>query len=356
MLEPVKTQSHQLPILIVTGFLGAGKTSFISKLLTLKFMANSAVILNEYGEIGLDHILVDSVNDQIIDLPNGCLCCSSSSALSEKLMALSVDNRDGRINIDRIIIETSGITDTTNLIQFLWNNTQIRESFQLSNVLTIISALGWKDSQIDFQEAESQLSISDVVIIAKTDLLPKTTKEVELAHLLTEVEMINPGSRKYITPLSPMQFRDILEHDSRCVIPPAVKSSLTHNTSIYKTCTLSTIQPLSFQVISLFLNIVITRHADKLLRIKGLVLTNEDPSRPLIIQVVKSTITPFSWLDNWPDLPGTKIVLIHTYLDNSLFIDLFNSVTDNPAIDQPDNLALSNNPLTITGLGKFKSE
>ncbi len=356
MSGPANTQSHQLPILIVTGFLGAGKTSFISQLLTLEFMSNSAVILNEFGEIGLDHILVDSVNDQIIDLPNGCLCCNSSSALTEKLITLSVDNLDGRINIDRVILETSGITDTTNLIQFLWNNTQIRNSFRLSKVLTIVSALEWRDSQLNFQEVESQLAISDAVIIAKSDLLSKTTKEVDLAHLLTEIETISPGSRKYISPLSLMQFEEFLEHDNRYVIPPAVKLKKTHNTSAYKTCTANTIQPLSVQVISLFLNIIATRHADKLLRVKGLVLTNEDPSRPLIIQMVKSTITPFSWLDRWPDLPGTKIVLIHTHLDNSPFVDLFNSVTDNPAIDQPDKSALSNNPLTITGLGEFISK
>ena len=354
MPDPVKALSHQLPILIVTGFLGAGKTSFISQLLTLEFMSNSAVILNEFGEIGLDHILVDSVNDQIIDLPNGCLCCNSSSALTEKLTTLSADNLDDQINIDRIILETSGITDTTNLIQFLWNNARIRDSFQLSKVLTIVSAREWKDSQSNFQEVESQLAISDTVIITKSDLLPKTTREVDLAHLLTEIESISPGSRKYVSPLSLMQFEEILEHDNRYVIPPAVKSTKAHNTSVYKTCTLSTIQPLSVQVISLFLNIIATRHTDKLLRIKGLVLTNEDPSRPLIIQMVKSTITPFSWLDRWPDLPGTKIVLIHTHLDSSPFVDLFNSVTDNPDIDQPDKLALSNNPLTIPGLGKFK--
>ncbi len=356
MSNQIKANSRQLPILIVTGYLGAGKTSFISQLLTLEFMSNTAVIINEFGEIGLDHILVDSLNEQIFDLPNGCLCCNSRNELSEKLMALSVDNFDGRINIDRVILETSGITDTTNLIHFLWNNTQIRESFRLSGVLTIVSAIEWKNNQLSFKETESQLAISDAVIIAKSDLMPKTTKEVELAHLLTEVEMISPGSDKYITPLSPMQFKDILRQDNKCNTPPVEKPALAHNTSSYKTCTLRIFQPLSIQEISLFLNVAITRHADRLLRIKGLVLTNNDPSRPLVIQVVKSTITPFSRLDKWPDLPETKIVLIHTHLDNSPFVDLFNSVTDNPAIDQPDKLALSSNPLTITGMGKFISE
>jgi len=168
--------------------------------------------------------------------------------------------------------------------------------------------------------------------------------------------MISPQSKIYPSPLSPLQWQDIIESDSYINDLPIIKSVPAHNTSPYKTCTLTAAAPLSLDVISLFFDIVITRHADKLLRIKGLVLTTRDPSRPMIIQVVKSTITPYSWLEKWPDSPATRIIIIHTYRDNSLFIDLFNSLTDRPTIDQPDQLALSSNPLAITGMGKFKPD
>ncbi len=342
--------------MIITGFLGSGKTSFLSKILKLDEMANSAVIINEFGECGLDHLLVDYLSDQTFALANGCLCCNVNDELVENILDLAVQNQQGLLNIDRIIIETSGISDTANLVQNIWNNPQVRRHFQLDRIITLISALEWSDSRSTYQEAERQLAISDTVIISKSDLLPVRSRDVEVAHLMAEIEMINARADCHIMPLCAAQSKVVIEPKTDYVTSIDTSESPAHITGTFKTCTLSHRLPVEMKTIELFLDFAISRHADTILRIKGLVLTEENPGRPLIIQAVKSTLTPFEWLKQWPSRPQTQITLIHIGTDSAVFIDLFNSLVNVPSIDRPDKMAISDNPLSITGLGNFNPD
>ncbi|MCP4933251.1 MAG: hypothetical protein GY927_03385, partial [bacterium] len=159
-----------------------------------------------------------------------------------------------------------------------------------------------------------------------------------------------------VMPLSSAQLKVIIGPNNNYATDINAGANHIHNTSTFKTCTLSHSLPVDIKTIELFLDVVTSRHADIILRIKGLVLTGESPARPLIIQAVKSTLTPFDWLKQWPGRPQTQITLIHAGTDNAVFIDLFNSVVDVPSIDRPDKAALSDNPLSITGLGNFNPD
>jgi len=356
-----------LPVIIVTGFLGSGKTSFLSTILKLQEMSNSAVIINEFGEFALDHLLVDYAEHQTFDLPNGCLCCSARGELVEKMLTLFEQRSHGLVDFERLIIETSGVADAPNLIETLWADRQIRDRFKLAKIITVISAVEWSEEWSNNtgtdDEANNQLAISDTVIVSKSDLLAQKTRDEQLAHLQAAMEMINGSANYYFTPLANEPLRQIIDlspetsQQTRSAIasPRTNETTTVHNITAFKTCTLSHDSPLAKQTIDLFIDILLGRHAQSLLRVKGLVATIENPDQPLVIQAVKSTRSPDTWLKQWSGPRQTRLTLIHRGHSNEKFIDLFNSL-DIPAIDRPDKKALSDNPLSITGLGGFKPQ
>ena len=355
MSEFFEKASEKCPVTIITGFLGSGKTRFLSELLSSGAITNAAVIINEFGEFSLDHLLVEYTRDQIFELPDGCLCCSANGELTNRMMELIDKKQRQQIDFDHLIIETSGLADTTNLVANLWNHPAIRNHFQLSGIITVISAIEWSQIQTGFIEAEGQLAIGDGIIITKTDLLPEFSANQQLAHLKAIIESVNKTAKCYVAPLSSQQlvqvvnpFTDISNHS----VDHAIVAK-SHNLLSYHTCSLHHNLPIPLSTIEFFMDILLTRHADILLRAKGLVLSRENPDRPLVVQAVGSTLSPFSWLKAWDMDPQTRLTLIHTGKNNDIFEELFNNILNIPSIDQPDKAALSNNPLSITGLGSF---
>jgi G3E family GTPase len=353
MAKNIKDIQSSIPVVIITGFLGSGKTSFLSTILKLEELSKSAVIINEFGEYGLDHLLVEYSDSPIFELPNGCICCNARTDLIDKMLLLTSGRKHGTLDFDRIIIETTGVADTTNLIATLWNISAIRDEFQLSKIITVVSALEWPQIQSDFDEADSQLAISDAILISKSDLLPASTADQQLAHLKAAIGLVNDRADCFFLPLSPEQSCLLINDSETGSIPQPGSEDQHHNTATYKSCTLSHSAPVSISTIEAFMDIMLERYGGNLLRVKGQVLTVENPTRPLIVQAVKSTLSPFSWLKRWSIPPQTRITVIHNGKSNEIFTNLFNAMMDIPSIDQPDKTALSDNPLSIRGHGKF---
>ena len=349
-----KTHDFPIQVTIITGLLGSGKTSFLSHLLTTRQMAHCAVIINEFGEIGLDHLLVEYTHEEIFALPNGCLCCGARGQLIDKMLNLANENSQGSVNFKRLIIETSGIADTSNLIQNLWNNSQIATRFRLSNIITLVSAHEWSSSRNIYNEADAQLAISDKIVISKSDMLASKTRDQELAHLISQVEMINATADYYISPLSPENLQEICSSGIKKFPEINRAKGIDHNTNSYNSCTLRHDLPVPINTIELLMEILLSRHGEDLLRVKGLVLTCENRNKPMLIQAVNTTLSPFSWLKQWSEIASTQITLIHRGKSNQIFHDLFDSLLNKPAIDQPDKAVLRENPLSIPGLGEFK--
>ncbi len=164
------SQTHQIPVTLITGFLGSGKTTQLNTVLRDPAFAGTLVIVNEFGDVGLDHLLVDSAKDQVLLLDSGCLCCASSGNLRDTLIDLFVRRNAGAIPpFDRIIVETSGLAHPGPLTATLIGDSALLSRYKLSQVLTVVDAANGAQTLTSYQEARDQVAMADTLVIGKTD-------------------------------------------------------------------------------------------------------------------------------------------------------------------------------------------
>ena len=183
--------SERLPVSLITGFLGSGKTTLLNKLLRHSGMADSAVIINEFGEISLDHLLVEAVKGEIAVLASGCVCCTMRSDLEETLRGMLAQRDRGEIPaFQRILVETTGLADPAPIVQLLLNNPLLSHFVRLDTVVTTVDAVNG-ERQLDAQfEAVKQVAIADRLLLTKEDI---GSGEV-IARLRTRLAWLNPGA------------------------------------------------------------------------------------------------------------------------------------------------------------------
>src|SRR5262249_12400130 len=181
--------AERLPVSLITGFLGSGKTTLLNRLLRHDDMSDSAVIINEYGEISLDHLLVERVDGEVAVLASGCICCTIRSDLEETLRTLLVRRDRGEVPpFRRILIETTGLADPAPIVQLLLNNPLVSHFLRLDTVATTVDAVN-AAQQIDRQyEAVKQVALADRLLITKSDLVS------DIALLESRLGRLNPGA------------------------------------------------------------------------------------------------------------------------------------------------------------------
>jgi G3E family GTPase len=177
-------------VTVLTGFLGAGKTTLLNRVLSERGGANTAVIVNEYGELGIDGQLVTETAEAVVELNNGCLCCAVRGDLIETLGALVADGR----RFDRVIIETSGLADPAPVIQSFILDDTLRASFALDAIVTVVDARHLS-LQIEHDEAREQIAFADVILLNKTDLEPPDSLDAAERR----IRLLNPLSRIHRT-------------------------------------------------------------------------------------------------------------------------------------------------------------
>jgi len=182
-----------IPATILTGFLGSGKTTLLKRVLTEAHGQKIAVIENEFGEENIDNeILVADTKEQIIQMNNGCICCTIREDLRATLAELAAKRRDGKLDFDRVVIETTGLADPGPVAQTFFIDDEIAESFQLDSILTLVDAKH-AEQQLDArQEARRQIGFADQIFISKSDLVDDAALEA-LAH---RVRRMNPRARQ----------------------------------------------------------------------------------------------------------------------------------------------------------------
>ena len=315
----------KLPVTLITGFLGSGKTTLVSKLVRHPDMNRVAVVINEVGEIGIDHDLVSMASENIALLANGCICCSVRTDLQETLRDLFARRRVGEVaDFDRVIIETTGLADPAPVVQTLASDTLIAAHFRLDGVVTLVDAVNGAGQLQAHAEPAKQIALADRVFITKSDLA--TAAQVE--ELRQAVAEINPGAAVSLLvdgEVDPAQLTNLglasaragtatlrflgepLQGEGSGGQARLGRRSPLHDASI-RTLSMRFEEPFNWTSFSSALELLATLRGPDLLRVKGIV--NVD-GRPVVVQGVQHIFHPPVPLDRWPsDDRGTRLVFI----------------------------------------------
>src|SRR3954470_16424521 len=181
-----------IPLTVLTGFLGAGKTSLLNRLLPDPALAGTAVIINEFGEIGLDHLLIKTIDDNMVLLQSGCLCCTLRGDLVTALENLLRDLDNGRLSFNRVILETTGLADPAPVLQTAMAHPYLVMRYRLDGVITVVDAMNGSATLDQHLEAVKQVAVADRIVLTKTDLI--TSDNAANAQLLARLHALNPAA------------------------------------------------------------------------------------------------------------------------------------------------------------------
>lgn len=301
----------RVPIHVLTGFLGSGKTTLLRHLLADAGLADTAVVINEFGEVGLDHLLVREVAEDVVLLSSGCLCCSVRDDLVSTLAELNALMRGGEIPaFSRVVVETTGLADPAPIMQAILSETTLVPWFRLGQVITTVDALNGEQTLARHREARQQLATADRLILTKTDLVG----EAEADALVEKLRAMNPSANLLVSRKAQLPAAEILrEADGqwRAPVPaqlgpifppadgaPAMAQAHRHNDAI-KTFTVALQQPVEWHAFVEWLELLLASRGDSILRVKGLLAVTDD-TRPVVVQGVQHVLYPIERLPAWP--------------------------------------------------------
>jgi G3E family GTPase len=186
--DTMNAKDTRFPVTLLTGFLGAGKTTLLNAILTNPTGPKIAVVVNEFGEAGLDHDLIAAVEEDIVLMQSGCLCCSIRGELSNTLQDLSARIQEDRLMFDRVVIETTGLADPAPILQEFLLDTYLAKNFRIDGVVTVVDAATGPDTLNRQFEAVSQVAMADLLVLSKTDLVSESTSSA----FKTRLRSLNP--------------------------------------------------------------------------------------------------------------------------------------------------------------------
>lgn len=376
MTDPILSRRPPppLPVFVVTGFLGAGKTTLLNRLLRDPALADSMVIINEFGEIGLDHLLIEKVDGDLVLLQSGCLCCTIRGDLIETLENLLRRLDNGRIKpFRRVIIETTGLADPAPVLHSFMSHPYLLQRYHLQGVLTLVDAVNGAGTLEAHVEARKQAAMADWLVITKGDLADGVERLSDLRLLLSQ---LNPAAAqadvRNVTSAT-LEATGLYDPSSktpdvgRWLGDEAVRAAAAgrhghshqhdpnrHDRDIRAWC-LTSDAPVAPGALDLFLQLLRDAHGSKLLRVKGIVALSDDASRPLIIQGVQHVFHPPVRLDGWPSADRrTRIVFIMRDLDPAFIEGLWAAFSGVAATDRADRAALLERPLGLAPGGLLR--
>lgn len=313
-------RAHRIPVTVVTGFLGAGKTTLVKTFLRLPEGRNTAVVVNEFGATGIDDALLRSSADETVLLGNGCLCCNVRSDLQLALRRLVSDRERGDIpHFARVVIETSGLADPGPILRTFATDRALGEEFHVEAVLAVVDAVTGTRSLDDFAEARAQVILADRIVLSKIDLADAASVE----RLRERLRTLNPraeiaAARNGI--LDPRHLTEAAQAADRQFLAQAA-----HSDGI-ASFVLNEVKPLVFDTFSRFMETLIALRGADLLRVKGL-LNIEGCHGPVVVQFVQHLAHPPTELAAWPDEDRrSRVVFITRGLNEAAVRGLFDSI------------------------------
>jgi G3E family GTPase len=306
-----------IPVCVLTGFLGSGKTTLLGRLLKSPDFARTAVIINEFGEIGLDHELIETSDESFVTLQTGCLCCTIRGDLVQTLTDILRRRDEGTVTpFDRVVIETSGLADPAPILHAVMSDDALAERLVLAGVVTTVDAVHGAQTLERQPESVKQVAVADRLVLTKTDLAAENP-----AALADRLAALNPSA-----PVLPASFGDIDParlFDAR-IWDPSKLAGLAdephphhgahdrnrHDERI-NCFALIREEPIPAVALTLFLEVLAEHCGADLLRMKGIVAVAESPDRPAVIHGVQHMFHAPAFLERWPsDDRRSRLVFI----------------------------------------------
>jgi len=316
-----------LPVSVITGFLGSGKTTLLSNLLRDRAFERTAVIINEFGAVGLDHLLVESSDEQILMLEGGCVCCTVRGDLVRTAGDLLARRAAGTVTpFERIVIETTGLADPAPIVHALMTDRDIADALRLESVIATVDAAAGAATLEAHPQSVKQAALADCIVVTKSDLADPAAN-----GLAERLQALNPAAPKLTAVHGTVDARQLFQAP-RLPRYHATKNGdshhFRHDDGIASFC-LRREKPLHAATLSLFLQLVAEHCGAKLLRLKGVINVVESPGQPAVIHGVQHVFHPPAWLGQWPDEDrSTRIVVISQGLDAQWLQDVLEVLDD----------------------------
>ena len=325
----------RIPVTLVTGFLGSGKTTLINAGLKSPDLAKTVVVVNEFGEVGLDHQLYTSSNDAVVVLENGCLCCTVRSDLIATMNSLYHDRARGDLpDFNNVVIETTGLAEPGPVLQAFLSEPTLDGLYRVVNVVTVVDAVNWDATSQNHDEALRQVALADDILISKLDMKEGDSYD----ELSAQLQAINPAAKIAKADLTSEAVAPLLMHKGFDAADPMADPSDWLSISTYEayaqkiaeadgikdqnipshlaakgieSFVLTRSNPLAREELQFLLDGIGQNLGPSLLRVKGLINILEEPGKPAVVQGVQHLLHNLTWLEKWPSADQrTRIVFI----------------------------------------------
>jgi G3E family GTPase len=381
-----------VPFTVLTGFLGAGKTTLLNRLLADPALSDALILINEFGEIGLDHLLVEKVDGDMMLMSSGCLCCTIRGDLIATLEDALRKRDNGRMpQFSRVLVETTGLADPAPVLHTIMHHPYLMLRFRLQGVVTLVDAINGQATLDAQEEAVKQIAVADRIVLTKTDLADSPERIANVERLRARIKALAPAAR--VIEVSDARVENLLDaglFGLEGKIPDVARwlnaeqmsqqpehhdhhgqehhghehhghghhghehhahDPNRHDSRIRAFC-LTSDKLLPASSFDVFLDMLRQVHGPNMLRVKGILGLSDDPSRPVVIHGVQHVFHPPVRLERWPDADTrTRIVFILRDLDPDHVRGLWAAFVGEPMVDTPDAQSRRDNPLAPKAAG-----
>ena len=354
-----------IPVAILTGFLGAGKTTLLNFLLKDPFLSDAAVIINEFGDVGIDHLLVERADENVVEMASGCLCCTIRGDLIDTIHDLLARRGRGEIKaFNRIVIETTGLADPAPVLHAVMSEPGLLTACRLEGVITVVDAFNGMATLDAHPEAVKQVAVADRIVLTKVDLLVGREGEEKLFAIIGRLRKLNPAARLLTTHRNEATAERLF---TMGLFDPKTKTAdvqawlaaeayetgekrgrrrhthshdhghdhhhhhhdVSRHDDRIRSFSFTDPNAISPQGLELFMELLKSYHGANMLRMKGIVKVSDDPARPVVLHGVQHVFHPPVRLPAWPDGDErTRLVFIVKDIEKPMIEGLFRAFTD----------------------------